>query len=129
PYAVAAALVLGRADVSAFVEPALADPRIRALAARVEVRVDPRMSPRRSDYASAMVEVVLKDGRALSGSTRVVRGDFEDPVPAAEVVDKFLALTTETIGAEHARDVVRLVEQVETRKDVRDLTALLFPAP
>ena len=49
--------------------------------------------------------------------------------PAAEIVDKFLALTTETLGAERARDVVRLVEQVETLKDVRDLTALLFPAP
>lgn len=129
PYAVAAALVLGRADASAFVEPALADPRIRALAARVEVRVDPQMSSRRSDYPTAVVEIVLKDGRALSGSTSVVRGDFEDPVPAAEVVDKFLALTTEILGPERARDVVRLVEQVETLKDVRDLTALLFPAP
>jgi 2-methylcitrate dehydratase PrpD len=129
PYAVAAALVLGRADVPAFLEPALADPRIRALAARVEVRVDPQMSPRRSDYPTAVVEIVLKDGRELSGSTRVVRGDFEHPVPAAEVVDKFLALTTETLRAERARDVVRVVEQVETLKDVRDLTALLFPAP
>ena len=129
PYAVAAALVLGRADVSAFVEPALTDPRIRALAARVEVRVDPQMSPRRSDYPTAVVEIVLTDGRALSGSTRVVRGDFADPVPAAEIVDKFLALTTETLGRERARDVVRIVEQVETLKDVRDLTTLLFPAP
>ena len=129
PYAVAAALVLGRADVSAFVEPALTDPRIRALAARVEVRVDPQMSPRRSDYPTAVVEIVLTDGRTLSGSTRVVRGDFADPVPAAEIVDKFLALTTETLGRERARDVVRIVEQVETLKDVRDLTTLLFPAP
>ncbi len=128
PYAVAAALVLERADVSAFVEPALADPRIRALAARVEVRVDPQMSPRRSDYPTAVVEIVLTDGRALSGSTSVVRGDFEDPVPATEIVDKFLSLTTETIGAARARDVVRVVEQVETLKDARDLTALLFPA-
>jgi hypothetical protein len=76
-----------------------------------------------------VVEVVLKDGRARSGSTSVVRGDFEDPVPAAEVVDKFLALTGETLGAERAREVVRLVEQVETLKDVRDLTGLLAPAP
>jgi 2-methylcitrate dehydratase PrpD len=129
PYAVAAALVLGRADVSAFVEPALTDPRIRALAACVEVRVDPQMSPRRSDYPTAVVEIVLTDGRTLSGSTRVVRGDFADPVPAAEIVDKFLALTTETLGRERARDVVRIVEQVETLKDVRDLTTLLFPAP
>ncbi len=129
PYAVAAALVLGRVDVSSFVEPALTDPRIRALAARVEVRVDPQMSPRRSDYPTAVVEIVLTDGRTLSGSTRVVRGDFADPVPAAEIVDKFLALTTETLGRERARDVVRLVEQVETLKDVGDLTGLLAPTP
>lgn len=128
PYAVAAALVLGRVDVPAFVEPALGDPRIRTLAARVEVRVDPDMSPRRADRPTARVEVVLKNGRTLSGATTVVRGDFEDPVPAAEVVDKFLTLTAEVLGADRARDVVRLVEQVETLKDVRDLTALLAPA-
>ena len=125
PYAVAAALALGRVDVPAFLEPALADPRIRALAARVEVRVDEQMSPRRADYPTARVEIVLRDGRTLSGSTGVVRGDFEKPVPAAEIVGKFLALTGEVLGAGRARDAVRLVEQTETLKDVRDLTALL----
>jgi 2-methylcitrate dehydratase PrpD len=128
PYAVAAALVLGRADVPAFAEPARADPRIRALAARVEVRVDPEMSPRRADYPTAVVEVVLRDGRRRSASTTVVRGDFEDPVPAAEIVDKFLALATEPLGAARAREVVRVVEETERLEDVRDLTALLGSA-
>jgi 2-methylcitrate dehydratase PrpD len=125
PYAVAAALVLGRADVSAFVEPALSDPRIRALAARVEVRVDPRMSPRGADYPTARVEVRLQDGRTLTGSTTVVRGDFADPVPAAEVVEKFVALASDVLGSDRARAVVEIVEQIDTLKDVRDLTALL----
>lgn len=128
PYAVAAALVLGRADVSAFVEPALGDPRIRALAARVEVRGDARMSPRRSDYPTALVDLELADGRVLSGSTTIVRGDFENPAPPAEVVEKFLALASGPLGPERAREVVRLTQQVETLKDARDLTALLIPA-
>ena len=127
PYAVAAALVLGRADVSAFVEPALGDPRIRALAARVEVRVDPEMSPRRADAPTARVEVALKDGRALTGVTSVVRGDFEDPVPAEEVVEKFVALASAPLGPGRAREVVGLVGQAEKLKDVRDLTVLLAP--
>ncbi|HET8533723.1 MAG TPA: MmgE/PrpD family protein [Methylomirabilota bacterium] len=127
PYAVAATLVLGRADVSAFAEPALADPRIRALAARVEVRVDPEMSPRRADHPTAHVEVALKDGRTLAGVTTVVRGDFEDPVPAGEIVDKFVTLTAGTLGVTHARHVVDLVGRAETLKDVRDLTARLVP--
>jgi hypothetical protein len=58
----------------------------------------------------------------------VVRGDFEDPVPAAEIVDKFLALATEPLGAARAREVVRVVEETERLEDVRDLTALLGPA-
>jgi 2-methylcitrate dehydratase PrpD len=129
PYAVAAALVLGRADVPAFDEPALADPRIRALAARVEVRGDPQMSPRRADRPTARVEVVLTDGRRLSGSTTVVRGDFQDPVAAGEVVEKFLALASEPLGAARAGEVVRGVEDLERLEDVRDLAALLAPAP
>jgi 2-methylcitrate dehydratase PrpD len=129
PHAVAAALVLGRADVSAFEEPARGDARIRALAARVDVRVDPRMSPRRSDYPTAVVEIVLKDGRSLSRSTTVVRGDFEDPVPTDEIVEKFLSLATGPLGGDRAREVVRLADQADTLKDVRDLTALLASAP
>jgi 2-methylcitrate dehydratase PrpD len=125
PYSEAAALVLGRADFAAIVEPALSDPRIRSLAARVEVRVDAQMSPRGTDYPTALVEVRLRDGRALTGSTTVVRGDFADPVPAGEVVEKFVALVSGVLGAERARAVVELVDQVEALKDVRDLTALL----
>jgi len=127
PYAVAAALVLDRVDVSAFTEPALGDPRIRDLAARVEVRVDPEMSPRRSDYPTARVEVALRDGRTLSGSTTVVRGDFADPAPREEIVEKFLALASPPLGGRRAQDVVATVERVETLKDLRDLTALLSP--
>jgi 2-methylcitrate dehydratase PrpD len=128
PYAVAAALVLGRADVAAFAEPALADPRIRSLAARVEVRVDPAMSPRRSDYPTARVEVVRRDGRTHTASTTVVRGDFEDPVPGGEVVEKFLALAGGPLGAARAQAIVRVVEETERLEDVRDLTAWLGAA-
>ena len=127
PYAVAAALLLGRADVSAFAEPALGDPRIAALAARVEVRADPLMSPRRADHPTARVDVTLKSGRVLTGVTSVVRGDFERPVPAEEIVEKFRSLASAPLGDERAREVVAGVEQVQTLKDVRDLTALLAP--
>jgi hypothetical protein len=83
------------------------------------------MSPRGTDYPTALVEVRLRDGRTLTGSTTVVRGDFADPVPAGEIVEKFVALVSGVLGAERARAVVEIVDQVETLKDVRDLTALL----
>src|SRR2546430_106442 len=74
PYAAAAALVLGRTDVAAFEESRLADPRIRDLAARVEVAADPEMTLKRADYPTAEVRITLADGRVLSSRAKPIVG-------------------------------------------------------
>jgi hypothetical protein len=74
------------------------------------------------------VRITLRDGRALTASTTVVRGDAVDPVPESEVVAKFAALTAPVLGDARARLVVEAVHEIETLKDVRDLGALLVPA-
>ena len=127
PYAVAAALVLGRTDVVAFEPPALGDPRIRELARRIEVLTEPKMSPRRIDYPTAQVKVALRDGRILEETTTVPRGDAENPVPPEELVAKFLELASPVLGPTRARRVVEAAHAVETLKNVRELTALLAP--
>jgi 2-methylcitrate dehydratase PrpD len=128
PYAVAAALVLGRADTAAFQPPALGDPRIRDLARRVEVAADPEMSPRRADRPTARVRVLLRDGRALEETTTVVRGDADDPAPPEDVVAKFLALASPVLGSSRAGRAADAVSEVDALEDVRGLTALLAPA-
>jgi len=85
------------------------------------------MSPRRADHPTARVEVTLKDGRVLAGVTSVVRGDFEDPVPASEVMEKFVSLASPPLGDDHARELVKVVDRVETLTDLRELTTLLAP--
>ena len=126
PYAVAAAIVRGHADLAAFEEPATGDTRIRELAARVVVRSDAAMNPRRpDDYPTAAVTVALRDGRRLTESTVVVRGDAAAPIDRAEVVAKFVALAAPVVGAVRAQAVVDTVERIDELKDVRDLTALL----
>jgi 2-methylcitrate dehydratase PrpD len=126
PYAVAAAIVRGHADLGAFEEPAIADARIRDLAARVDVRSDAAMNPRRpDDYPTAVVTVALRDGRRLTETTTVVRGDAAAPIDREEIVAKFLALATPILGPSRARSVVDAVERIDELKDVRDLTALV----
>jgi len=126
PYAVAAAIVRGHADLAAFDEPAIADARIRELAARVDVRSDAAMNPRRpDDYPTAAVTVALRDGRRLTERTIVVRGDAAAPIDRGEVVAKFVALAAPVVGAVRAQAVVDTVERIDELKDVRDLTALL----
>jgi 2-methylcitrate dehydratase PrpD len=125
PYAVAAALVLGRTDVTAFESPALEDPRVRALARRVAVSVDPKMSPRSAGDPTARVRVLLRDGTALDAEASVPRGDAVNPVPSAEIEGKFRLLAEPALGAAGSREAAETVHRVETLKDVRDLTARL----
>jgi 2-methylcitrate dehydratase PrpD len=128
PFAVAAALVLGRTDTSAFEERLLNDPRILAMAKRVEIEKDDEMTLKRADYPTAHVHVALRDGRVLTRSAGVVRGDAANPVPADDVIAKFLSLVSGPLGLRRAREVVEAVDGVDALKDVRDLSALLVPA-
>jgi 2-methylcitrate dehydratase PrpD len=127
PYAAAAALVLGRTDTAAFADGVLADARIRAMAARVEVAADPEMALKRADYPTAEVRITLTDGRVLTRTTGVVRGDAANPVAPDEIVAKFLALVGGPLGEARAREIVEVIEGVDGLKDIRDLTALLAP--
>ena len=90
--------------------------------------MDPEMSPRRSRLPDRGGRDPAARWARAHRPTTVVRGDFEDPVPDEEIVEKFLALTTGPLGAGRARDVVRVVEETERLEDVRDLTGLLAPA-
>ena len=127
PWAVAAALVLGRTDPSAFDETALGDARIRDLARRVVITTDPAMSPRRVDAPTARVRVGLRDGRTLEETTTVVRGDALSPVPRDEITAKFLALASPVLGDAQARKVADTVAETDTLEDIRVLTEMLLP--
>ena len=125
PYAVAAAIVRGTADVSAFYPETIGDERIREMAGKVRVEMDPEMSLRRDGHPTAMVSIRLDDGRVLSGSTTAIRGDAANPVPHGELVGKFLSLTTDVLGVGQAQAVVETVGRLEQLSDVRKLTSLL----
>ena len=128
PYAVAAALVRGAADMSAFYPEALGDRRIRELASKVSVKLNPQMSMRRDDKHTARISILLSDGRQLSGTTAIVRGDAANPVPRQELVEKFLSLATDVLGSDRAQAVVEAVERLQELPNVRNLTSLLGDA-
>jgi 2-methylcitrate dehydratase PrpD len=85
------------------------------------------MSPKRTDFPTAHVKIALSDGRVLEATTTVPRGDAENPVPAEEIAAKFLALAAPVLGEPRARRVADAVREIETVKDVGELTALLAP--
>ena len=125
PYAVAAMLVKGSADITAFYPEQVADSQIRELARLVEVAADPEMDLRRYDYPASRVAVSLKDGRTLEESVTAHRGDFHNPVTRDELIGKFRFLAEETLGEERTQQVIDTVACLDTLDEVRKLTLLL----
>jgi 2-methylcitrate dehydratase PrpD len=130
PYAVAAAVVKGTTDISAFKDTVREDLRVRQLAARVEVSGDDTMSLRGApDRPTARVSVELSDGRVLTREAAIVHGDSANPRPYHELAAKFRALASDALDAARVSEVVEMVAGLEHLADIRDLTARLTEAP
>ena len=130
PYAVAAAVVKGTTDVSAFGDAVREDARVRQLAARVEVSGDDTMSLRgRPDRPTARVSVELSDGRVVTREAAIVHGDAANPRPHHELEAKFRTLASEALAAKGVNEVIEMVGRLEIVPDIRRLTALLVVTP
>ena len=125
PYAVAAALVHGVTDITAFYPEKVQDSRVMALAQRVEVTSDPEMNLRRYDYPASRVDVWLTDGRVLSESVIAHHGDTQNPASREELVGKFTFLALDSLADERTRQVVEAADCLDTLGDIRELTRLL----
>ncbi|MBI1990076.1 MAG: MmgE/PrpD family protein, partial [Betaproteobacteria bacterium] len=123
-FAVAAALVNGDASVFQYTDAKVADPRIRAMMARIHVEVDKKLDEGYPDKRAAAAEIVLADGRRSSGYIPNAKGEPECPLSAAEIEAKFLTLTKDILPGGGAR-VRDLVMGLETLTDLSVLTASL----
>ena len=87
PYCLAVGFLDGRAGLGQFTDERVAEPAVRALAAKVSYVVDPA-----NPYPRAFtghIRATLKDGSIREVRRANMRGGAHDPIPPAEIVDKF----------------------------------------
>jgi 2-methylcitrate dehydratase PrpD len=125
PYAVAARLVLGHCGPEAFREPALSDPRVRALARRIEVAEDPDLSARLPAERPARVELRLAGGGVAIRQVDLASGEFDRPYPVALLQDKFVELTRSIFGESGASTAWVHCGRVDELADLTDLARIL----
>ncbi len=89
PFCIAAGLLDQAAGLAQFTEVRAADPEIRALAAKVRYRVDPR-NEYPQNYTGHM-RVTCKDGRTVEAIQPHLRGGKREPLTQRELEAKFLA--------------------------------------
>ena len=126
PYAVAASLVRGNAGVDEFYSDVRGDERIRELAAKVSVNVEPPPAPvPAGGVPPTEARIRLAGDRELVGRAAIIKGDYGNRLPRERLVEKFHALNDPILGASRAAEVVDAVSRLEELSDIRELTALL----
>lgn len=118
-YTLAEALHFGRLDARAYREESLRDPRILALADKVEIRVDDTAPDSRAYKGWVIVQTV--DGRVLEEIVPSTRGSAANPMTEAELLGKFEANASLRLPASDVRRVARLVFGIEELPDLDGL--------
>lgn len=123
PYCVAAALVLGSVRRAAFEDAAMADPTVRAVAARVVHTVDPGCEAAFPKARSARVAIVTRDGRRLERFAPTRKGDPDNPLTDADLAGKFRELADPVLGAARSGELLAGLQALGGARPVRDLMA------
>jgi 2-methylcitrate dehydratase PrpD len=100
------------------------DPAVVALTGRMTLIADEQLGaemPRRQ----AILEVVTRDGGALSHRTYAVRGTADNPMTREEVEAKALDLIVPVTGEKRARELIDRIWNLESLGNARELRPLL----
>jgi 2-methylcitrate dehydratase PrpD len=100
-------------------------PKVLELRKRITLKGDDELT-RAMPSRQGIVEVKLRDGRALRHHTTAVRGTAENPMTRAEVDVKSYDLLAPVIGSARARKLCDSVWELEELRDVRRLRPLLM---
>lgn len=124
PFSVALALATGGAGVDRYAPEYVARDDLQALARRVRPVHDPALEEGYPTRRPAAVTIRLKDGRTLSRSVDVARGDPETPVTPADLDDKFFANVRRCLDEASARELRARILHLE-HEDPRAIAAIL----
>lgn len=121
PFALATILHHGRSELAAFEQAAVDDPRIQALAARVEVEEDEGFTARYPAEQCVHLRIVMSGAQALEGRCTVTKGEPGRPHRPEELEAKFMQLGAPLWGEPLARRLLGECLRLESLADVSRL--------
>jgi len=124
-YSVAVALSEGRAFFEQFREPYLSDESILALADRMSVEHGEDLESYYPEYFPARTTIRTTDGGKYGTMLRTCRGDPANPLPEADLREKYHALATNYLGEEEADELERIATDLPAVDDVSEVTRFL----
>jgi 2-methylcitrate dehydratase PrpD len=123
PYLLAVVLARGTVTLADFADEAVAEERVLALASKITYELDPAIEYPRQFVGD--VRITLVDGRTLETHRDHPRGGPDDPMSAAELVEKFRGNAALRLKREKIDDVAAAVPALATAADLRGLMRAL----
>lgn len=124
PYAVAARLCFGSADLAAYGEARRRAPEIVAMLERIAIVRDDSVT---ASWDSSLI-VETHDGRRFEEPTSKPLGAPENPLPFRDLREKFEGLARLVLPASRIAELIDVVMSLESRADVSDLPRRLAAA-
>jgi 2-methylcitrate dehydratase PrpD len=122
PFALASILVHGRSGLKSFDDAAVANPQVQALAQRVDLQEDKSFTARYPAEQPATVRIVLKNGAAFEGRSRVTKGEPANPHKPEELRGKFFDLGEAVWGGSVTQDLFEGLMDIESISDFREFS-------
>lgn len=124
PFCVALALLYKRVGPAELAEANLRNLQVLDLARKVEVEKDPELDRRFPEQTVTRVTLCTNRGN-FTTLVEYPKGNPENPMSDAELVEKFRSLAVDVAGEERAVAVKRAVDRLDQMEDVGDLTEYL----
>lgn len=124
PYAVARYIVSGDIDFEHFEANRIRESDVQSLADRVTLHVDPEHDAVFPDQWGATVKIDTDDGSTLSATCDAPIGGYRNPLPDADLHEKFHAALLWGVDEEYAVDALEMLLKIP-EQDVRTVGAAL----
>jgi 2-methylcitrate dehydratase PrpD len=124
-YNIAVAMYDGQAYLEQFTAERIVEPKVVALARRVEVEVHEDVDRAYPEIYGGRVSLVLKNGETVSRHVEYSCGMPENPMGEEEVRRKFMSLASAAVGAESAGRIREEAGRVFAARSMKPLNELL----
>ncbi|KQT11197.1 MmgE/PrpD family protein [Ramlibacter sp. Leaf400] len=124
-YNIAVAMLDGQAYLEQFTPERIVEPKVVALARRVEIEVHEDVDRAYPEVYGGRVTLVLKDGTTVSRHVEYSRGMPENPMDEQEVERKFMSLASAAVGAGQAGRILHEAVRVFAAPSMAPLNRLL----
>ena len=124
PFCIALALLYGRVGLAEMTEANLHNPEVLRLARKVKITINPEYDRQFPEKTVSKVTLYTSSG-SFTTTVEFPKGNPENPLSDAELLEKFRALSTDVITQDQIAALEEAVDRLTHLPNVRELTRLL----